>query len=273
MKNYYSIGEMSKINNVSIQTLRYYDRIGLLKPSYINAENKYRYYTYEEIMMLDAIQYLKTLGMSLTEIQQKLENRNISNSLKMHEKQHAEIKKKITELQLLEKKVYKSIINLRECQKISKDTPPQIKYFPARYMLTINKETKTEEEYEVNIRELGNDLLDRYVYSIDYFGALLSEDNLFEKRYDNFVSIGVILDEKPKELKKNITILPDGNYACMYYFGYENDAAFEELLNYIHQNKYKVNGNTIEIYLIDTIETSEISDYITEIQIPILIEN
>ena len=39
-----SIGEFSKICQVSAKTLRYYDEIGLLRPEEINPENGYRYY-------------------------------------------------------------------------------------------------------------------------------------------------------------------------------------------------------------------------------------
>ncbi|MBQ6701164.1 MAG: MerR family DNA-binding transcriptional regulator, partial [Oscillospiraceae bacterium] len=39
-----SIGEMAKINNISISTLRLYDEIGLIKPCHIDAESRYRYY-------------------------------------------------------------------------------------------------------------------------------------------------------------------------------------------------------------------------------------
>ncbi|WP_423244459.1 MerR family DNA-binding transcriptional regulator [Clostridium beijerinckii] len=35
----FSIGEMSKLNNISIQTLRYYDKIGLLKPKVISEKS------------------------------------------------------------------------------------------------------------------------------------------------------------------------------------------------------------------------------------------
>ncbi|MBO1301252.1 MerR family DNA-binding transcriptional regulator, partial [Enterococcus sp. DIV1271a] len=39
---YLSIGKMSKLSNISIRTLRYYDQINLFKPEYINKENNYR---------------------------------------------------------------------------------------------------------------------------------------------------------------------------------------------------------------------------------------
>ena len=41
----YSIGEVSKICNVSKKALRFYDKIGLIAPDYISSENNYRYYS------------------------------------------------------------------------------------------------------------------------------------------------------------------------------------------------------------------------------------
>ena len=38
-QNFFSIGEVSKICNVSRKALRYYDQIGLISPDYINEEN------------------------------------------------------------------------------------------------------------------------------------------------------------------------------------------------------------------------------------------
>jgi MerR family transcriptional activator of bmr gene len=73
MKNHLSIGEMSKLNNISIQTLRYYDKLNLFKPEYVNKENNYRYYSVRQIFYLDIIKYLKYLGTPLEEIRQVIE--------------------------------------------------------------------------------------------------------------------------------------------------------------------------------------------------------
>ena len=50
MKNLFSIGELSKLQNLSRQTLIFYDKIGLFCPAYVDPENGYRYYYlhYEE---------------------------------------------------------------------------------------------------------------------------------------------------------------------------------------------------------------------------------
>lgn len=45
MKSKFIIGDMAKIHNVSTQTLRYYDKIGLLNPKVVDKNNGYRYYT------------------------------------------------------------------------------------------------------------------------------------------------------------------------------------------------------------------------------------
>jgi len=62
------IGEMAKIHNISTQTLRYYDSIGLLKPRHKDEENGYRYYDIEQFAQLDSILFLKKLGMPLKDI-------------------------------------------------------------------------------------------------------------------------------------------------------------------------------------------------------------
>ncbi|MDD8048046.1 MAG: methyltransferase domain-containing protein [Thomasclavelia sp.] len=65
--NYYTSGKFAKMANVTIRTIRYYDKIGLLKPSFIG-ENKYRMYTNNDLIKLQRIIFLKQLGFSLEEI-------------------------------------------------------------------------------------------------------------------------------------------------------------------------------------------------------------
>lgn len=63
-----SIGEFSKICEVSTKTLRYYDEIGLIKPSEINPENGYRYYSIGQLKRMLFINRLKQYRFSLDEI-------------------------------------------------------------------------------------------------------------------------------------------------------------------------------------------------------------
>lgn len=70
--HYLTIGEVAKLSNISVQTLRYYDRINLFKPIEINPSNQYRYYRNTQLYYLDIIKSLKYLGLSLEEVQSAL---------------------------------------------------------------------------------------------------------------------------------------------------------------------------------------------------------
>lgn len=65
----YQIGEFSKICQVSVKTLRHYDRIGLLKPAEVDRFTGYRYYDRTQLEKMLLIQKLKRYGFSLEEIQ------------------------------------------------------------------------------------------------------------------------------------------------------------------------------------------------------------
>ncbi|MEW9701283.1 MerR family transcriptional regulator [Paenibacillus sp. SI8] len=68
-----SIGEFSKICEVSTKTLRYYDEIGLINPDEINPENGYRYYSIRQLKKMLFINRLKDYHFSLEEIKAILE--------------------------------------------------------------------------------------------------------------------------------------------------------------------------------------------------------
>lgn len=79
----YSTGQFAKIANVTERTIRYYDKIGLLKPSFV-MENGYRKYTKSDLLKLQKILSLKHMGFSLEEIfPMVLKEENIKESLSM----------------------------------------------------------------------------------------------------------------------------------------------------------------------------------------------
>ena len=68
MNNLYKIGEFSKIVNLPIKTLRYYDEYGLLEPLYVDEFTGYRYYNDTNISECKLIILLKSLDFTLEEI-------------------------------------------------------------------------------------------------------------------------------------------------------------------------------------------------------------
>ena len=67
MEKLYTTGQFAKLAGVTIRTIRYYDKIGLLKPSKI-LDNGYRQYCNQDLITLQKILSLKELGFSLEEI-------------------------------------------------------------------------------------------------------------------------------------------------------------------------------------------------------------
>ena len=78
MSQYMSIGKVSKLKNVSIKSLRYYDQIGILKPAFVNTETNYRYYTESQLYLLDAITVCIKLGIPLKDLNNYVNNDSIN---------------------------------------------------------------------------------------------------------------------------------------------------------------------------------------------------
>lgn len=64
----FRIGEFSRLGSVTIETLRHYDALGLLKPAKVDSATGYRYYSAKQLKPLNQILALKELGFSLEEI-------------------------------------------------------------------------------------------------------------------------------------------------------------------------------------------------------------
>ncbi|MDO4465773.1 MAG: MerR family transcriptional regulator [Bacillota bacterium] len=95
----YTTGKFAKMANVTERTIRYYDKIGLLKPSSIS-EKGYRYYSKEDFFKLQKILSLRHLGFSIDEIFPMVANEdNLKDSLEL---QSTLVEKRILHLQLLQ---------------------------------------------------------------------------------------------------------------------------------------------------------------------------
>ena len=82
----FRIGEFSRLARVTIDTLRHYDALGLLKPAKVDPFTGYRYYTARQLEPLTRILALKESGFSLEEIarilQDKLSNDDLREMLR-----------------------------------------------------------------------------------------------------------------------------------------------------------------------------------------------
>lgn len=73
MKDYFSVGEAAKAVHITGETLRHYDRIGLVKPSKKDAFTNYRYYTEQDIVRINTVRALQQMDLPLQKIKEVLE--------------------------------------------------------------------------------------------------------------------------------------------------------------------------------------------------------
>lgn len=124
MKNLFSIGELSKLQNISRQTLIFYDKIGLFRPAYTDPDNGYRYYSSSQLDYLDTICIMKRIGFSLNEIKAHMKSFRIENSIAALRKQLSTINHQIEELQMIKNRVehrclqLEHSISIRDCSDI-----------------------------------------------------------------------------------------------------------------------------------------------------------
>lgn len=105
MKEYFSIKQAAEIVGMTTETLRHYDRIGLVKPCKVDQWTGYRYYSQQEIVRLSTIRALRYMDLTLSEIKNILEYddfNKIVETLKQAEKSADE---KITELNYAKAKI------------------------------------------------------------------------------------------------------------------------------------------------------------------------
>jgi MerR family transcriptional regulator, copper efflux regulator len=92
VENWLKIGEVSAMSGLPIKTIRYYEEIGLLKPTVNRSQSGYRLFTPDVLNRLAFIKRSQSLGLSLNEVQQILEVHDQGNLPCGEVKQHLEAK-------------------------------------------------------------------------------------------------------------------------------------------------------------------------------------
>lgn len=74
MEMRFKIGEVADMFDTSIRALRLYDKIGLFRPEFTDEQTGYRYYTADQIPLLNAILVFKAIGVKLIDIKHLVDN-------------------------------------------------------------------------------------------------------------------------------------------------------------------------------------------------------
>lgn len=265
------IGEMAKIHNISTQTLRYYDSIGLLKPRHKDEDNKYRYYDIEQFAQLDSILFLKKLGMPLKDIKKYFSDRNLKILIDLLNKKEKDIDKEIEILERYKKSISKKLQFLEQNIEEAKLEECEIVDLENRDIIYISLNDKTDiYSVEYGIKELSNRLGDNLCLFEGRIGAFIPQEDILNKKYVTFKDIALIFDYSIFN-HKNIKTLSKGRYARIIYrgrYGYA-EKYFDKLIKFIDMNDLESSGDGILLTVTDSAFSSKEEDYLTEIQIPL----
>ena len=105
MKKYFSVGEAAKAVRVTSETLRHYDRIGLVKPSKKDEWTHYRYYTEEDLVRLNTVRALQLMDLPLQEIKKVLEYDDLEKIIDFLARAEKKADEKIAALQASKAKI------------------------------------------------------------------------------------------------------------------------------------------------------------------------
>ena len=106
MGKYFSIGEAAKAVHTTTETLRHYDRIGLVKPSKKDEWTNYRYYTEQDIVRLNTVRALQLMDLSLKEIKKVLEYDDLEKIVAFLSQAEKKADEKIAALQYSKSKIH-----------------------------------------------------------------------------------------------------------------------------------------------------------------------
>ena len=271
-ENLLSITELAKLRQVTSETLRYYDRIGLITPDYVDPQTRYRYYSIRQYEKLGTIKELRQLGMSIHDITDYFSGRNLrrSHQLLLHQ------------LELLEEEIRKqqllSEILRRKLHFLSEITPPPpvdkvfCRAFPQRYMITFGEPAGGSREHAFAFTRL-----ERY---LDEVAPILASDrigvyadwHLLEPSDDYIPAVPMIFVERDAIESEHKRTIPPGDYLCMNYRRGELERyhpSFARLHTYMAEHGWVLNGMIFQFYKIDVTLTSDPDETLMEIQVPV----
>lgn len=256
MMEHITIGVMAKLNGISEQTLRLYDKMKLLQPSDINEETGYRYYNIKQCAQLDMIQYMKALGMNLIQIKECFEEANLEKLRQVLELQKRNIDKQMLEMHHAKQAIERAIQSYKRYDAAPEEHTVILEYIMERkifcYDTKINCYSYGMDYYEHILRSLRKNFVLHHL-PISYFcnvGSIMRKEHF--NRNELWASEVFLFVEDDFKSEDGIEIIPEGMYLCMYCYGFnKEEESLRELMNYITLNNYEVISDCISEVLIE----------------------
>lgn len=259
MQEYFKIGEISRLYGIGVDSLRYYEKIGLLTPE--RSDSGYRHYSVREIWKLNIIRDLRQLDFSMEQIGRYLQDHNTETTLRLLQEEEQAIHEKIRYLQGLQANVEKRRQSIEKARQLPLDTI-RLEHFGARRCYSIGEGYEEDSQMDVLIKRLLN--MDRdhlYLIGNNQIGTAISLGGAREGRL-RYAGVFVI-DENGRD------VIPEGNYLTVTYRGsYEKSREWtKNLLAYGESQGLHLKGDLLELLWIDIHVSEQEEEHITQLQV------
>lgn len=215
----FRIGEMAKLNHVSTQTLRLYDKNHLLTPEYLDKDSGYRYYTLEQCAKLDLIHALKSCQLSLEQIKYIVELSDSKELLAILEKQTTVLSDQLYHLSVSRNNLLRIQKNLQVLNSLPPFGEVFYEYIPERKMDVQRTDfdffTMGYEGYEKMLLQMQNYLHDHHLppsYFINV-GTIMKQDDFMKGSYTSHFAF-IFVDELYPETE-SVWTLPQNTFMAI----------------------------------------------------------
>lgn len=116
MKAYLTVGEMGRMFGLNVQTLHYYDKIGLFCPQLRNPETGRRRYKFDQVYQLATIRYLRKLGYPLEDVRVYLNSRSPVHTMDLLRERSAALRAQWQELMRIDEAILRKLQFMEEKQ-------------------------------------------------------------------------------------------------------------------------------------------------------------
>ncbi len=266
----FKIGEFSRLVQVPVKTLRYYDEIGLFKPAYVDETTGYRYYKADQLPKIHRILALRDLGFPLKQIAQLLEEGISPEALKgMLALRRAELRSQIEEAQRKLARVEWRLRMLEEGKMGNYEV--LIKNVPGVRAALLRRTLPTYAHVGQLFSQIFSQLEKEGLKPAGPPFAIYHDTEYKENDVD--VEAGVPVAASSAYAGEGISVreVPGGEMACLVYRGpYESiGEAYAYLISWISANGYRIGGPSREVYLRGPADQCSPDEYLTEIQFPV----
>lgn len=213
MQDYFLISEFAKLRNVNINSLRYYEKLGLLRPAYIDKKTNYRYYLPEQVTVLNKIILCIQLGIPLKEMVNMIDEDGNLQSQKLLEQGKLLAQQRIEEMQNNLNYIEMSLKSIEGNKKFAGKQSVYPRYFHERTVIVtgyIHRQPLIRKRMVSEVAELYKDAQKNDFFPLLPAGQLIDIDPSGEMRYRCFLEI-----LNGKKGHPQLVTLPAGEYSCV----------------------------------------------------------